>query len=321
MKMIAKIFKRLRLMLLSLPFKLVFYRSKPRIIRSILGRQQKADNALKQPAENILLILSFRVSSLDRLAILKTSMDQNLKLLNKTDILLKVADASPQAYSSQAKAALSADSKVRLELEFSQEKLAPSYFSLLSQASQSYFCMLFDDQPIVGLNEAFLSASCQLLSDFAGLVDLVYISDTEAQNIDHKNKQLIFGMAGLDFRARGIKPLRIVKYGQYSFVIVENKNFGFFFNTYVGRRQDYMSRLGWYLKNVSVTSDRLIEIAASRFYGPAYRFLAIPLEVFQINIDFVHTPGSFRNYSGSLERELFQALNDNYQIVHQPANI
>ena len=264
---------------------------------------------------NIFISAAFRINSDIRQNILAVSAAATLNSLSGSGLKVKISDASPEQYTASNKEIFSKINGLRVEYQASPLKLPPAVSSLLTATPEKYFLMFFDDQPIVGLTREFLDASCRLLSDFEGLVDLIYISDAPKQVINHGNKTLTYDMADLDFRAKKVSPIATVSYGGYNFAIIPNAQIGFFFNTLIAPAADYNRRLRWYMDHVSAANSSLIEIAGGEFRGPAYGFIAVPLTVFQINIDYSHTENSVRNYSGAVPEEVCEALKNNYQVI------
>jgi hypothetical protein len=282
-----------------------------RILERLKSRPPEPPNS----KADLFFSAAFRVNSKERQNILGVSVAETFKNLSGCGLRVGISDASIGEYVPGNREIFAKIGGLRIDYNVSNLKLPPALLNLLGKAAEKYFLMFFDDQPIVGLTAEFLAASCSLLSDFAGLVDLIYISDAPKQIINHANKTLIYNMADLIFRVRGVKPLCTVAYGNYSYAIIPNVLCGFFFNTIIAPAADYRRRLKWYADRVSANDPTEIEIVGSQYQGPVYHFLAVPLSVFQINIDYSHTESSVRNYPGAILEEICDALKNNYRII------
>jgi len=160
-----------------------------------------------------------------------------------------------------------------------------------------------------------LSAGANLLDDFGGLIDVILIENLSGCRVEEASRTLRCDLKNLDFYRIGKKPLGVVKYGDYSFAILPNFHCGFFFNTMIGSGRDYAKRLSWYMNNVDVDSPHKIERAAGRGQGPVYKYIAVPLDVFMLDIDFEHTGPTRAVNTESCA--IFEALKRDFKIIHQ----
>jgi hypothetical protein len=282
--------------------------------REVRKKIKNAKTVFTPAAGQVFVAGSFRVSNQQRQEIFKVSMHETLRRIAGTPIKVKIRDASSKEFYLGNYAYLKELVGQNLDYGAESLNLNAAYKELLESSDEKYFCMAFDDQPIFGLTPEFLSAATALLEDFAGLVNVVPIEQINKFNIDNSSKQIILKPNTLDFQMNGIKPLGTVRYGNYSFVILNNFHYGFFFNTLIAPSKDYAARLNWYMNSVSQDKPHRIEKAAMYYRGPVYKYIAVPLEVFMLNIDFLHTEISVRGTSGE-EKQLFEALNSGYQLT------
>ncbi len=270
------------------------------------------DAADFQKENNIFLASSFRITSKEREGIFYTAFKQSLKNFSG-QVPLKIADASQQPFAASNLEFLQSLKGVKLEYQNKAERLNSAYYNLLSVSKEKYFVMLFDDFPIVGLSEGFLSACAALLNSFEGLVDLVFIEGVSEYKIDRAERRVVYNPDSRDFKHHPSKLVGTVKYDEYEFAILENFHYGFFFNTVVANAKDYARRLKWYMDKIDHTSPHAIELAGSLKIGPIYKFIAVPLNVFNFDIDYSHTDISIREVVKGA-RELQNALDKGYEL-------
>lgn len=282
-----------------------------------VSRKNEVESAQINYRPDVFLMSSYRVESDDRQEIFNVAMRQNLKNLSGTNLTFRAVDSSDDEYSAINTESLKAIADLRYDIQRKKEKLTEAYLSILRDAKEKYFCCLFDDMPIIGPNYDFFRSACQLLDDFHGLVDIVSIEHTTDFTIDDVNKNIVFN----DTRAKKVGSvfLGVVKYGSYSFAILPNQKYGFFFNTMVARRADYLRRLEWYMSNISSVSPHTIELAGMRGRGPVFSFVAIPLECNAVDMDYIHSNISIREVYRTAPG-LFAAFSKNYEPIFQPNN-
>lgn len=263
----------------------------------------------------IFLLASYRINSSLRQEFLKISSHLSLRELSKGNIPIRVVDASNAEYIAVNKNIFSDLNLSHLDFQTSNKKLTTVYRDTLLEAKEKYFCTIFDDQPIIGLTEDALSAGTALLEDFSGLVDIILFENLSACQSEESTQTLVCDLKNLDSVRSGHKPLGVVKYGDYSFAIFRNFHCGFFFNTMIGPCRDYAQRLSWYMKNIDEDSPHKIERAAGRGRGPVYKYIAVPLQTFMLDIDFEHTgPTRAVNHES---RNIFEALKRHFNIIYK----
>lgn len=255
---------------------------------------------------------SFRISSQERLDILKTTLKESLKNFNSS-IKFKVSDASDPEYAAKNHEILLEHKGLTLEYQNKKERLNAAYQNMLSSSIETFFGMVFDDFPIIGMTDEFVKASCSLLTDFNGLVDLIYMEGVTHEKIDDATKTIYYKHADRTILNHKEDILGVVTYNNYRFAIVKNFCYGFFFNTIIARTKQYAEKLLWYMNNVDYSSPHKIELAGSLRIGPIYNYIAIPLEVINMDLDYSHTDTSIRRPAQKAE-ELFRAMTNNYSI-------
>ena len=262
---------------------------------------------------NVVEILSsFRVTTPSRKEIMQVTMENTLRHLRNSGVSLKILDSSPEEYIAQNQSFYE-QLGLKLSYRTSSAKLTAAYIDLLTYSDKPYFYMAFDDFVSLNMQPQFLNSAAQLLKDFAGLVDCILIDPPTAYRVDDQEKIFYYDLNSLDALRKADSLLGIVNYGNWRFAIVRNFHYGFFFNTIVANRQDYLRRLTWYVNNVS-PSAHYIELAAAKKIGPVYKFLAIPLDVVQLDLDFEHTQISVRAENTATE-DFFRALKNNYRLI------
>lgn len=264
--------------------------------------------------KEIFLASSYRLDSKIRQDIFQVSMQRNLENLN--NLSMRVADASPEGFFESNREFLNKFSKIKAESLPIKARLTASYKELLKNAPEKYFCMLFDDMPIIGMSDEFLTASIALLNDFENLVSVVLAEQITEFAEDKEKKTITFKQSDLEFILKDKKPVGIVKYGKFSFAILENNyHYGFFFNTLIAPCKDYLDKLEWYMNNVSQESPHKIELAGMRGKGPVINFIAVPLDVFMVDIDFAHSDTSIRGVGENTKR-VFEDLQNNFVVEY-----
>lgn len=313
MKTYLKLKRRL-IWILSVP-KILFnkYVIAPRQFKEIKKILESEHRSISSTniSELFFLASSFRINSEDRLRILETTLKETLKYISS--LKLKVADASETGYSAKAREILNLHKEISLEYSNKKEGLNTSYYSLLSSSDEPYFGMAFDDLPIIGMTEEFIAATCQLLNDFQGLVDMLYIEDVMYENIDDNNRKVYYRHSSRNIMKNKDCIVGVVKYGKYKFAIVKNFYYGFFFNTIIAQNKDFTRRLFWYMKNIDRDSPHQIELASSLMIGPIYNYIALPLEVINMDMDYSHTDISIRKPLDKAVK-LYHALKNNYEV-------
>jgi hypothetical protein len=265
-------------------------------------------------AKDLVLSLSYKVDNETRFKIMETALGRTFALLNAPQLQLKVGDGSGPEFLPKNRQQVQSLAKLSVDYRPLAKKFAQSHRELLSDCSQPFFSMLFEDQPIIGLTDDFLRSSCSLLEDFNGLVGAVLIESAFKFSVNHGTKTVRFNLGTLDFNNRGIKPIRRVTYSKYSFAILANFHYKFFFNTLIADRKKYLSYLDWFTAHISGDDVHKMELASAAGIGPGFDFIAVPLEVFMMNLDYAHTQNSVRGQGGE-ERELFEALSGGYQVI------
>jgi len=284
-----------------------------RKIQEVKLRQPGENKDLKSLPERLFLLSTYRVNSDLRQRIFDLTIKRTLKHLLNSGLQLQVIDASVAKYIEANHSVLKEISGINLDYTASEMKFQNALLSMHGKSDKPYFCMIYDDQPILGLTPEFLSASCDFLDDFAGLVDLVLIEPPLKYDIDHKTKKVAIDMESLVFKVRKQKPLGMVKYNEHSFAIIYNYNYGFFFNTLIASSKDYARRLKWYVQHVKNDNAQYIELAGMKRRGPIYDVIAVSLDVCMLNMDCSPTELAIRETPESA-RELFAAFNDNYEF-------
>ncbi len=316
MKFNSKALKRRLLWLVYLP--VIIFRAlvigplEAAKIRSLIKSLNSGRFLGNKTQGQVFLASSFRITSDERASIFETAFRQSLKSF-KGHTRLAVADASDGPFSARVLSFLKSQKGVVLDYLNRSERLTGAYYNLLTQAKEKYFAMLFDDFPICNFNPEFLKASESLLNDFEGLVDLVFIEGVTEYKIDKSNQTIFYNLNSRDFKHHPSKLVGTVKYDEYEFAILENFHYGFFFNTVVANAKDYARRLKWYMDNIDYNSPHAIELAGSLKIGPVYKFIAVPLNVFNFDIDYSHTDISIREVVKGA-RELQNALDKGYEL-------
>lgn len=284
-------------------------------VKQVNLHKQESKNFTDLP-QKLFVACSYRINSPLRQEIFSQAVKQTFKNLGHSGLAVRAADASMPEYIVGNHEIFKTVPGLNLEFSADSNRFQNAHYRMHQESSLPYFCMVYDDQAIIGLTKKFLRAACDFLEDFKGLVDLILIESPQSYELDKKNKKIIYNLKNLEFLAKDEKPLAVVNYGGYNFAILFNFHFGFFFNTIVGRSEDYARRLKWYMDNVKNQNAQYIELAGMRRKGPIYNFLAVPMEVCMFNIDCAHSELSIRGQERSPE-ELFNALKNNYEFLEK----
>ena len=264
--------------------------------------------------DDFFLAMTTRINTKERQEIFRVTAGVTLEHFKNDAVPVEVLDASDEEFLLGNKKII-ADLLPESKINYQAQKLrqAPSLMEIFSGAPKKKFLLFYDDQPIIGLSGKFLQAVSRVVEDFKGFADLVFINDIDDYGFDDDQKTIECKTSNLAFNKINNKPLGIVKYGDYTFAVLKNKNYGFFFNTIFAFVADYQSRLQWFISNVSDSDSNLIELAGMKRRGPSYKYVVVPLEVFMINLDYSHSENSCRDYSG-LEKQAFEKINNGYKI-------
>jgi hypothetical protein len=280
-----------------------------RIERRLRGQPLSAEYS----ASSVDVMMAFRLTSAARLAMLALVVERTLARLAGSDVHVTVADASDATLAQRAADAIGTVNGLDTEYERRAQSLPAALESLLERSAKPCFAHVFEDQVIAGLTPGLLAASATLLRTFEGLVDLVLIERAERHRVDEAEHAVVFDRASLEFRMNDIEPVGVARYGEHSFAIVENRHYGFFFNTIVANRASYLERLRWFRRRVSADDAHAIELASGRGKGPRYSFIAVPFEAISIDVDDEHTDASRRGIHATSE-ELSRLLQAGYGI-------
>jgi len=259
-------------------------------------------------------LMSIKISTLNRQEIMKTTLNQCFSLLPKeAGITFRINDSSADDFYFSNEQYFKNLPSIIPEIQRTQVRLPGAYYQFLTEQNQPYCLTIFDDFPITNLTSSLLLAGCRLLEDFAGMVDVVLIEQVLDYKLDDQNKLILIELKDLEFRIGHIVPLGIVEYFGHKFAIIENFHYGFFFSTVLVSTKDHARRLKWYLDNISAENPHKIELAGSLRRGPIYRYIAVPLEAFKLDLDFEHTEISIRPAVVEAKK-LYEALKNNNQF-------
>ena len=262
----------------------------------------------------IFLSSVYRINSPVRQQILNVALATTLNPLAHSGLTVRVIDASVEEYIPANRGAFVKIPGLELDFQAKALRQAPSVIDVLNKSRQPYFSMVYDDMPVVGYTPEFLTSACDFFDDFKGVVNVMLIELVTRIECNHDKKQIVCDLRTLEFRSRGIKPERVVQYGNYSFAIVKNFHYGFFFNTIVAPAQDYAKRLSWFMNHISEKDSNKIELAGQAFRGPAWFYVAIPLDVFTLDLDFSPTEHSIRSGT-AIQKAVYEGLQNGYQIM------
>lgn len=278
--------------------------------------------------ERISISLSYKVTTHERLEILRAVLREFQQQMGDSHIVLRIIDASDAVYREETQRLIQS---FPLETHYTAEPrlLTDAYLSLLNATSQPYFYLQFDDIVTVGLNPDFLKCCCDLLDRYEGLLPVVAFPCPHDVAVCHDTRTI--RIVRFERRDNGdgdlyqfgfgppTAPLFIENIGGHQFGIFENFQYGFFFNALIAPVADYRRRFEWYLKHISRTSVHQIELAAEhRTKGPFFTHIAICLSgVTVLDLDYCHTAAAVRPQIEA-NREVFDALEAGYSMVNLP---
>lgn len=284
-----------------------------RLEEKLIALPAGADRHVGAP---IPIVSSFRIDSVERQNILEKTFSLTFKHVAR-EYALTVIDASSGSQAEINRQLIGRTVSAAIDYRLGNDKLPLSYSKILTELRQDAVAIVFDDQPIVGLDSSLLKSAQSLLADLSGLVDLVLFEYPKNVIVNKENNSVSVDLESLEFISAGVEPLRIVKYGEHRFAIIKNYHYGFFFNNVIVNRVAYLERLNWFRKRTGNESTVEIEKLGSKRAGPAYHFIAIPLDAFMMDLDFCHSVNSTRGENRQAE-ELFEALNNNTRIIINP---
>jgi hypothetical protein len=277
------------------------------------ARQQRLSESLPDLRDRLFLASTFKVSTPARKDILAVTIKQSLAQFKNSGVKVRVVDASLSEFLEENRRVFADIFGSFLEYKAAEKRMPEVFAELLAQANEKYCMCIFDDIPLVNFSPEYLQAACKLLDDYAGVVDIVAIWPVLSE-LDQEKKQIILH-GHKDIREElGNKLLGVVKYGNFSFAIVENFFYGFSLLNFMAPCRDYLNRLKWYMKHVSAVSPQKIEKVSMWHHGPGYKYLAIPLEVSFLDIDYERTEGSIRSVDPK-QKEFYLALKNGYNII------
>jgi hypothetical protein len=276
-------------------------------------------------ADRLTVVMSFRVTSTDRLAVLATVLRRFDDSMAGAPVPLQVRDASSGEWADRAGALFAPRSPPTSYVQAS-ESLSRAYLRSLRETDREYVYLQFDDQLAAGLSPGFLDAACGLLSRYKGELGVVSIlwpwrvthSDATrtVEVTTHRVQRRRAGRPprysfGRDpFRA----PLVVERIGGFEFGIFENFTYGFYFNHLVAPVDDYASRLEWYIDHVGENAHQIELAAGGRTLGPYWTHIAVCLDdISLLDLDFEHTVSAVRA-EGHANRATFEALSNGYDV-------
>lgn len=267
-------------------------------------------------ADEVAIIMSHKLESADRLAMLAVSIRQLVDGLAGVRIKVIVVDSSTGLLGTEARR-LWMESGLDVEFESLAMPLGPAYVRMLEALEQPHVYIQFDDMVTAGLSPDFLRDSCSFLDRHAGHVDVVGVpwclsavprrSDRVIEVVAQRRRQ----SGEYLFRPGGWQaPLAVERLLGGPFGIFQNFDYGFFLHNLVAPRDDFCERLRWYLEHVSWTSVHAIEMAArNQLRGPTWPHVGVSLAgVALVDLDFAHTTAAVRPESPQL-RERVEMLN------------
>jgi hypothetical protein len=294
-------------------FTLNYRTVRQKILAVEAARRRHPDKILTPLNEQFFLVSSFKVTSPVRQDMMAVSMRQTLSQLRNSGLKVRVSDASSAEFLEANRRVFEDIPGLQVDYQPAQKRMPAAFADLLDQVKEKYCMSIFDDFPLVGLSPEYLQAACQLLEDCAGVVDMVGVWSVPSELSVDKREIILHRHKNIR-EELGKKLLGVVKYGDFSFAIVENFFYGFSLLNFLAPCRDYLRRLKWYMDNVSAVSPQIIEKASMWYRGPVYNYLAISLDVFYLDIDFEHTESSIRNFD-PLQKEYYLAMKKGCDIV------
>ncbi|MBF0239020.1 MAG: hypothetical protein HQM12_15060 [SAR324 cluster bacterium] len=277
---------------------------------SLVGNKNPIRFSSEDLKDNFFFLSTFITATADRMKILEATIPQSFIEIGNSNLTVRVIDASDKNWSGKIESVFEKIHGINLQYKNQKIQFAPSIYNTLQQCSEKYFCLVYDDQPIFGLNTSFLKASCQLLKDYEGSLDMVLMETLKDYRIE--NDKIYFNLSDLGCKQYSHKLIEEVSYNGHKFGIYENYQYGFFFNTIIASCKDYSKRLEWYLKNIGENGQH-IELAGKAAKGPIFHHIAVSHEVFMMDIGYEHTTLSIRGNKAS-RKDLYQALKKGYGI-------
>ena len=281
-------------------------------------RTQKFQSTVSKKLNRFLTFgMVMKLDSEIKFTTFQNSLDLTLSGLTINRFKLLFADASDHYYNEKIQTFLN---KISTEaLFFSEPNISFPLRceKLLQKTKTDYYFMIFDDQPVIGLTNEILHASCRLLQKYSGQIDLVLFDENKKYKIDKEAKTITFHKHGSKLFQKQDKILFIEEIDGCRFAICENPRYGFVFNTLITSKQKYLKRLQWYIRNISSSSPHEIELSTALKIkrGPIFHHIAISIDAFMVDIDISASSLSVRDDTERKENlSLFDAIDHGYEI-------
>ena len=260
------------------------------------------------------MVTSHRVTSDDRLRLLRVVTERLAQDLHTDPPSITVRDASDEPYAAAARELWQATGLPVTYVSVDEPQLA-SFREVAATSAEPYLAIQFDDTITVGMSPGYLLAACRFLQRWQGSVDLVCPLWSLATRVDPERQ--VVGVVSYQhrngkYRFKGSRPRRPVTtetIDDLRFGIFENPSYGFFFNHMVVPRADYARRVEWYASNIDARSVHAVELAAAQgVVGPTWRHAAVCLDgVALLDLDYAHTSAAVRTEDPTL-RQLVDCL-------------
>jgi hypothetical protein len=300
---------------------------RPRVRRVTRLLEQRRDAGPAAPlagdlAEAIGVVLSYRITQPERVAILTETVETLRRGFRDTGVPIRVVDASDPPYPAQIQP-LFARIGVPVSYEAAPLSLCAAYLRMLRATPVRYAYLQLDDAVTVGMGPAYFRAACALLDKYRDLLNVVSIELPVSIDVLAAERAVDIVMfrnadgrdgTGYAFGGGRLRLLWKERVGEYEFGIFENRFYGFYFHNMIVPTRDFANRLEWYMDRVSRTSVHAIELAAAdRTMGPCWTHVAICLSrVCMVDLDYAPTPGAVRA-PNDRNREVFEALRAGYE--------
>jgi hypothetical protein len=275
--------------------------------------------------DQLSFVATFRIENDVRLEYLRLTLQKTFAHLPR-GLECQILDASPAAYQREVQKVVESAAGLDLRYEARACTLAEAWLTMFERARGRYVVPLFDDQPILKLDEDFLSSSCLAL-DTDETIDLaLFLAASPSLSVVDRRSRTIFVVPAYNPFISPYGELEAVRNvgGRYVFVSRRPPTMmRFFFNNAIFRRDTFANSLRWFIGQFPGSSaaqlENLNHLSPAPFRRIAYTYGGAHV----VDIDGTHTVASGRHGSmqDRLRQNLFEALEAGFDarcLAHDP---
>jgi hypothetical protein len=268
------------------------------------------------PSPIVSFVLTFKVSSQTRLDFLRVSLDRTLRLL-RSRYVCHVVDASVDPFAAEARAILESFAQIEVRYRRASRRMPQAWSESLADCETPFVVTMFDDQPIVDLEDATLEALAQACGADPRLDCGLFVAAEPRLSFVDPGSRRVIGVPPCNPFANEFREVERVELtnGLPVFVIRRYPfTCKFFFNNMFFARETYARRLNDFVSRFPDATAQEIELASASSPDPLDRFAYAYSRAHVVDIDFAHTSASLRaNADRAAVRVLYDALALGYE--------